>query len=178
MFTWYEQSWQEDERSQNSQVHRKTYHVEPKYYINGDENSGGQLDSFMSPIYKEEWKLLLCPVMNLCRTSIVYMQVFLLHLSYLHLIVLISISRKVQTRSSIYFPQCLMRMKVYSQMIILECLQLHLIWCIRTMETFRNLIRCTVSMHHPPILSYFNTVHGVLLTKPKCSQLCPLVNFK
>lgn len=30
---------------------RDLYHVEPKISIDGDKNSGGQLESFMSPIY-------------------------------------------------------------------------------------------------------------------------------
>lgn len=65
-------------------------HVEPKiFYTDSSENSGSQLDYFMSPIYKEEWKLLILPLVSLCTNSIVYREVFLLRLSYLHLIVLI-----------------------------------------------------------------------------------------
>lgn len=55
------------------------------------------------------------------------------------------ICRKMWTRSSICFPQCLMRMRVYSWMITLECLQVHLTRWIRMILTSRNLIRCTVS---------------------------------
>lgn len=150
---WAELAGRWGEESELIGAERYLDHVEPKaYYTDSNENSGSQLDNVVSPIYEEEWKPLLLPLVSLCPNSVVYMEVFLLHLPYLHFVVFVLIYRKMWTRSSICFPQCLMRMKVYSWMIILECLPLHRTWWIRKMKTSRNLIRCTVSTHHLPIL--------------------------
>lgn len=131
------------EKIQSFQMQRKTQLLCWIEIHSADTNVSlnGQLEYFISLFYKEEKKILFTfLLLQVCVQHVC----FPLYSPCLHLIA-VFICRKMWTRSSICFLQYLMRMRVYSWMIILECLQPHPIKWIRRIQTFRNLTRCTVS---------------------------------